>query len=102
LPDLAPLKELELPMSDTRSGYEEIEVINDVEGVCAVITRRKSNGTYSFMFAKVFDRDGSAERTSFMQRRHAPAVTRLLPIVCERIDQLVDLDKAADRRQSAR
>ncbi len=89
-------------MSDTRSGYEEIDVIQDVDGVCAVITRRKSNGSYSFMFAKVFDRDGTPERTSFVQRRHVDAIMRLTPQVAERIDQLMDIDKQAQRRPPPR
>lgn len=89
-------------MSDTRSGYEEIEILRDVDGICAVITRRTSNGQYSFMFAKEYDRDGELERTSFMHRRHIPAVTRLLPLVADRIDQLLDQDKAAARRPAPR
>jgi hypothetical protein len=89
-------------MSDTRSGYDEVEVLRDVDGVCAVITRRNSNGQYSFMLAKEFDRDGETERTSFMHRRHLPAITRLLPLVADRIDQLIDQDKAAARRPPVR
>ena len=66
-----------------------------------MITRRKSNGSYSFMFAKVFDRDGEPERTSFMQVRHVAAVGRLLPQVAERIDQLIDRDRQHARTSSS-
>lgn len=84
-------------MSESRSGYQEVDVLLDVDGLCAVITKRNSNSQYSYAIMKVFERDGEAERTSFVQRRHQPAVARLNDRACERIDELVDQDKAMKR-----
>jgi hypothetical protein len=80
-----------------RSGYQDIDTIQDAAGVVAVISRRESNGQLSVGFFKVFDRDGEQEKTAFLQRKHLDAVERLIPLARDRMDELED-----ERRQSGR
>lgn len=83
----------------SRTQFREIEVIRhpECEGVVAVISERLSNGNLSFMLAKEFERDGETTRTTFLARRHVDKAQRILELVAERIDQLVD-----ERRAHAR
>lgn len=80
-----------------RNGYEDVDNVTDVDGVVAVISRRLHNGALSVAFMKEFDRDGTVERTAFLQRRHLDAIARLVPIVRERMDALDDQQRAKAR-----
>lgn len=71
-----------------RNGYEDIEEISDPDGVIAVISRRRSNGALSVGIFKVFERDGTKEKTNFLNSRHFPAVRRVLDIAEARIKKL--------------
>lgn len=91
-----------MPRSGTGSAYEDIDEIKDVDGVVAVISERKKGGILSVAFFKEFDREGSTERSAFLQRRHLDGVERLLPIVRERLDAIGDKLAAARRAGGTR
>lgn len=86
----------------SRSGYQDIETLNDAGGVVAVISQRVSNGQLSVGFFKVFDRDGEVEKTAFLQRKHLDGLERLLPIVRTRMDELEDTRRHENREAAAR
>jgi hypothetical protein len=71
-----------------RSAYEDIEEINDPDGVVAIISRRRSNGALSIALFKVYDRDGVREKTTFLSARHFAGVRRVLDIAEARIAKL--------------
>lgn len=84
-----------------RNGYEDIEDIADPDGVVAVISRRRSNGTLSVAVFKVFERDGIREKTNFFNSRHFPAVRRVLEIAERRVAAL-EADAAPTVERSSR
>jgi hypothetical protein len=71
-----------------RNGYEDIEEIADPDGVIAVISRRRSNGTLSVAVFKTFERDGTKEKTNFFNAKHFAGVRRVLEIAEKRIEKL--------------
>lgn len=74
--------------NETRSGYEDVDEIVDVDGVVAIMSRRKATGAVSFMLAKIYERDGKPERTSFMQRKHIEAARRVLDLVEAKMNEI--------------
>ena len=87
-------------MSEVRSKkYVDEDVIKDVDGVVAVITRNTTTGKRSFGLFKEFDRDGDGEmeRTALINERALDAVERLLPQLRKRLAEL----RAQDQRRSA-
>lgn len=85
----------------TRNDFEEIEVINDPDGVVGVITSRvKANGrkAYSYSLMKVYDKDGSTHRTCWLGPQHFDAVRRLVDKLERQIELLEDRDRAQARK----
>lgn len=84
----------------SRSQFTEVEVIRDPDGLVAIISERnkpRAGPVYSFAIMKEFERNGQTERTAFMGRRHVDGARRLLTAVEERLDQLEDRRRAAER-----
>jgi hypothetical protein len=80
-----------------RNGYEDIEEITDPDGVIALISRRRSNGTLTIALFKIFERDGVKEKTNFFGSRHLPAVRRVLAIAETRLAKLESATEARSR-----
>lgn len=92
-------------MADDRppKRYEDIDTIKDADGIVAVFTRNKNTDRLAVAFFKEFDRDGEGdyERTSFLNARHLDAVSRLIPLVKKRFEELqtkIDRENAAAAR----
>jgi hypothetical protein len=81
-------------MSNVRAvaTYEEVAVIRDPDGLIAVISKKKDSDYFSFAILKEFDREERRVRSSFLNRRHVPAIKRLLT----KVEEYLDLE--ADRR----
>lgn len=73
---------------NTRTGFEDCGEIHDPDGVVAVLSRRRSNGAVTAGFFKVFERDGSKEKTNFIPVKLFPALTRVMVLAAERIAEL--------------
>ena len=71
--------------------FVEYQSITDVDSVLtAVITfRTRPNGErlFSFSFMRSFDSNGIGRRTCWVNKRHAPAIARLLPLVVAEIER---------------
>jgi hypothetical protein len=80
-----------------RNGYEDIEEIVDPDGVMGLISRRRSNGALTIGIFKVFERDGTKEKTNFFGVRHLAAVRRVLAIAEVRLAKL-EAENAARSR----
>ena len=77
-------------------NFKIVEIVRDPDGIVAVITERATDGRVTFSIQRELDRNGRIERTTFLARRHLPAVRRLL-------DDLVDrLETAEDRARAKR
>lgn len=85
------------PTTQTNPEYREVEIIRDPDGVIAVITERLRDGAVTFSFAREFEVDGKTRRSSFMSRRHLPAVQRLLADLGERLELAEDRARAKKR-----
>lgn len=48
------------------SGFIDVDMLEDANGLIAIISQRRSNGTMTMAVFKKFDRDGKVERTSFI------------------------------------
>ena len=75
-------------MAETRTGFEDIGTIEDPDGVVAVLSRRKSSGAVTAAFFKVFERDGSREKTNFLPVSLFPALQRVMVLVEAKIASL--------------
>jgi hypothetical protein len=74
-----------------RSGYEEIDVVRDPDGVIAIISRRVAGPPICTIgIFKVFLRDGIEEKSSFFGHKQIPAVARVLEIAAVRARELED------------
>ena len=82
----------------SRNDFEEVHVLRDETGVCAVIHRNKNTGYYSFAFLKEYTRNGELRRSAFLSRRHSLGIRRLIPRVEQFIDPLVDKEAAGASR----
>jgi hypothetical protein len=81
----------------SRDDYEEVEVLRDETGVIAVISRDKRTGYYSYAFAKEYEHRGERRRSSFLSRRHALGVRRLVTRVEQYLDPRIDKEMAGAR-----
>lgn len=79
-------------MADSR--YRDVHVIRDPDGVVAVITEKVGEGFFSYSFMKEYEVGGQVRRTSFLHRRHAAAVRRLLAQVEEWLDRNIEQQQA--------
>lgn len=70
--------------------YKEVETLRDPDGVICVITERVDTGHLSFRIQKEFESSGEVKATSYLGRRHIPAINRLLKQVGDRIDVHTD------------
>ena len=71
-----------------RNGFDDVDEINDPDGIVAIISRRRSNGALAVGIFKVFERDGAKEKTNFFNSNHIAAVRRVLDIAEQRITKL--------------
>ncbi len=70
------------------TGYEQIAVLSDPDGVSARITRRAGRDgqvQYSYQFFRTYHKDGEPHETVWFSRRHLAAIGRLAPQVDERL-----------------
>jgi hypothetical protein len=67
--------------------YDDIDEIKDVDGVVAVITQSRQNGTLAVGFFKEYDPgDGEGpQRTTFLREAQLNALQRLVPQVKDRM-----------------
>jgi hypothetical protein len=75
-------------MGQPRSGYEDVERIEDPDGIVAVISRRRSNGHLTLALFKTYRRDDAIERTSFFGSEFVPAAHRVLDLASRRMEKL--------------
>jgi hypothetical protein len=80
-----------------RTGYDDVDEISDPDGVVALISRRRSTGSFSVAVFRVYERDGVKEKTAFLGLKQLPALRRVLDIAEKRIEKL-----EADTRPGAR
>jgi hypothetical protein len=79
------------------TSWREVDVLRDPDGVICIITERsgEDHPFHSYCFMREFERDGEVVRTSYLSRRHAVAVRRLLTRLEEWLDREVDRSVAA-------
>lgn len=78
--------------------FEVVEpVLRNADGLTVLITKKRSSGVLSCGLFKEFERDGRTERSSFFQRRQINDAIELLKLAGEKMDKLVDEQKAAER-----
>ena|SRR3972149_6169139 len=85
------------PDNANNANFKVTEIIRDPDGVIAVITERTRDGHITFSIAREIERDGKTERTSFLARRHLPAVRRLLDDLVDRLETAEDQARAKRR-----
>jgi len=78
-------------------NFKIVEIVRDPDGIVAVITERANDGRISFSIQRELDRNGRTERTSFLARRHLPAVRRLLDDLVDRLETAEDKARAKRR-----
>lgn len=58
--------------------YREVDSISDPDGVVLVVTERVGTGHLTFRIQKEYEHGGETKHTSYLGRRHIPAIRRLL------------------------
>jgi hypothetical protein len=84
-------------------SFREVGVLKADNGVVAVITSRSRDGRLELTFSlqRAFDRNGSAERTTWLNRRHIETARQLLEKLPAFLDDLEDKLRAAAREERA-
>jgi len=77
--------------------FKEIDIVRHPDGVIAVVTERARDGRVSFSIAREFEVGGKTKRTSYLARRHLPAVQQLLSDLSERLELAEDRTRAKRR-----
>lgn len=80
--------------------YEVVDTLRNADGLVTTITKKKSTGAYSFSLMKEFDRGGQTDRSSYLQRRQIEGAIELLKLTAEKMDKLLDADRAAERARA--
>ena len=80
------------------AGYQEVEDIRDPDGITIVITERIDTGHLSFRILKEYENHGEVKTTSYLGRRHIPAIRRLLQLLEDRLEIQVDRQKLSRAR----
>lgn len=77
--------------TEVRSGYRELDRIEDPEGIIAIISMRVNGPPLvTIGIFKTFDRDGEPQKTSFWGLKQVSAVRRVLDIAVERAQKEED------------
>jgi len=71
-------------------NYRDVETIHDPDGVVLVITERLDGRYLTFRIQKEYEKDGEVKNSSYLARRHIPAVKRLLREAEDRIGIIED------------
>ena len=66
--------------------YEEVKKFRDPDGVILVITRKAGSGHFTFRIQKEYETQGVVKHTSYLGRRHIPAIKRLLKQAEDELD----------------
>src|SRR5262245_28971124 len=83
--------------TDSKHEFRQVEVVEDPDGVVAVISERRDDGRISFMLAREFDQNGVRKRSAYLARRHLAAAARLLSDLGERLELAEDRARARIR-----
>ena len=70
------------------STFVEVDKLKNADGLVAIISKRRSNGTYTFGIFKEFDRDGGTERTAFIPELLFASYRALVDLAIERVSRL--------------
>ena len=85
------------PTRDVHSSpapYVDVDKLRNAEGLVAIISQRRANGTFTFGIFKEFERDGQTERTGFVPAEMAESYIALVRIAVERIERIRATGKA--------
>lgn len=69
-------------------GFIDLDTLRDANGIVAIISQRRSNGTLTFGVFKEFERDGRMDRTSFIPELLGEAYEQMVKLARERIAQI--------------
>lgn len=74
---------------DSNSAHVDIDELRSSDGLFAVISQRRANGTFTFAVFKAFDRgNGTPERTSFIPEDLGPSYIKLATLALDRISAI--------------
>ena len=91
--------------AQARSGYIEVDRIQDPDGALAVLSMRVGGPPIcSIAIFKTFDRDGAEEKTAFFSHKMIDSVKRVVDIAGPRAQELerrykADYEKTATARR---
>lgn len=85
-----------------RSGYLEVDEVRDPDGIIGIISRRVAGPPiHTIGIFKIFERDGTEEKSSFWNHKQAEAVQRVLAIIVAKAREL-EATAMADYNASGR
>lgn len=70
------------------SGFVDVDTLRDANGLVAIISQRRSNGSMTLGVFKEFERDGRTERTSFIPEPLFAAYNEICKLAQERIAKI--------------
>jgi hypothetical protein len=92
-----------MPIADAPSpqkpshAFRELELLRDPDGLLVTITENTKDGRVTFMIQREYDKAGETKQTAFLQRRHIPAIRRVLNDLEERLELMEDRGRARHR-----
>jgi len=74
--------------SGNYSAFVDIEKLRNAEGIIAIISQRRSNGTVTIAVMKEFERDGHMETTAFISETLFEAYQEMVALAVARVREL--------------
>lgn len=79
-------------------AFAIVDKVRDSSGLVVTITKRVKDGVVSFAIGKEFDRGGRTAESMYLNRRHLPALLKLLERLGPVLDQAEDAARTEARK----
>lgn len=74
--------------SAPRQPYEDVDTLRSSDGVKAVISQRRANGSFTFALFREFDHEGILQQGAFFPETMIDSYIRMLDLVRKRIVEI--------------
>ena len=74
--------------STSRQPYVDVDTLRSSDGVKAVISQRRANGSFTFAVFREFEHEGQQQQGAFFPEAMLESYTRMLVLVGERLVEM--------------
>lgn len=71
-----------------RQPFEDVDTLRSSDGVKAVISQRRANGSFTFALFREFDHQGGLQQGAFFPETMVASVVRMTELVSKRMQEM--------------